>query len=408
MREILATNMLERIVLAFIVYQVINFFYFPLSTTFPDEQRFLTEAIKFSETFEFWTGNSRAWEMPFTAIIYGLIYKLFYNIDHTIIVIRLMQSIMVIFQAILIYRISQIVFKNDEVAFLSFNLMLFYPFFIFYQGLLLSETLFITLFLSGFYFLYRWYENDLLLDRYLVLASVTLTFSLYVKGTLSIFPPVLITLFYFLNKFSLKKAILVFIVSILVYIILMSSWWIRNYYIFDKFVPFTTSSGMNLYLGANEYNKYGDISWATSVEQEFVLETNNIKDEIERNNTYKEKAISFITNNPLQYLKLMWLKFQRYYSFTFNSKKFDNLFYNLISMLSYGVVITFALLFFILNLSMWKKFSAIYLVIGYFTLIHIVFIASIRYRLPLEPLFILMASYSMVHLKNKILSRKNE
>jgi hypothetical protein len=35
---------------------------------------------------------------------------------------------------------------------------------------------------------------------------------------------------------------------------------------------------------------------------------------------------------------------------------------------------------------------AIYLVVGYFTLVHIVTIASLRYRLPLEPLLIILAA----------------
>jgi len=35
----------------------------------------------------------------------------------------------------------------------------------------------------------------------------------------------------------------------------------------------------------------------------------------------------------------------------------------------------------------------IYLLIGYFTLVHVVTIASLRYRLPIEPFLIVMAAY---------------
>jgi hypothetical protein len=35
--------------------------------------------------------------------------------------------------------------------------------------------------------------------------------------------------------------------------------------------------------------------------------------------------------------------------------------------------------------------APIYLLIGYFTIVHIVTIASLRYRLPLEPLLVLLA-----------------
>ena len=65
---------------AFFVYQGINFIYFPLDTIFPDEDRFITRAILFANTFVFGVGDgdgvASAWEMPFTSILFALFYKI--------------------------------------------------------------------------------------------------------------------------------------------------------------------------------------------------------------------------------------------------------------------------------------------------------------------------------------------
>ena len=92
---------------------------------FPDESRFLQEAVEFAKTGEFKIGDNRAWEMPLTAILYGLIYKLFNDIENTIICIRILQSLMLIFQSVLLYKISFIIFKNKEVSFITFVIVLF-------------------------------------------------------------------------------------------------------------------------------------------------------------------------------------------------------------------------------------------------------------------------------------------
>jgi len=394
------------VLIAFAFYQCVNFIYFPAGISFPDEQRFLNEAIKFATIGEFWTDSSRAWEMPLTAIVYGYIYDIFHNTESTIITIRVMQSLLLILQASLIYKIALILFRKKEVAFISFIIMLFYPFFVYYQALLLSETLFITLFITSFYFLYRWYEEGFRLSIYFILTNIFFTFTIYSKGTLSVLPPLLISIFYFLNTYNFKTTIKVFGYSLMLYMIVMSSWWVRNYTIFDKFIPFTTSSSMNLYLGANEKNEFAGVDWSKDVDIDFVNKVNSVKDEKERSQIYKQKALEFIKNDTRQYMKLMWLKFKRFYNFTFNADDFSSIYYNLLSIFSYGIVMVFALITFVLSIKDWKRLSAIYIVVGYFTLVHIVYIASLRYRLPIEPLLILLASYSLMIFKDRVFGNK--
>ena len=271
---------------------------------------------------------------------------------------------------------------------------------------MLSETIFITIFLIAFYYLYKWYEAGFEINKYFILTNIFFTLTLYSKGTLSILPPLLITLFYFCNKLNIKVSIKIFIYSSIIYILIMSVWWIRNYTVFDKFVPFTTSSAMNLYLGANKNNKNGGVDWSKDIEPSFVKDTNKIKDELRKNSVYKDQAMKYIKNNPEQYIRLMFLKFKRFYNFTFNADSFNSVYYNILSILSYGTMIIFSIICFYLSRKNWKTLAPIYIVIAYFTLIHVLYIASLRYRLPLEPLFIIMASFSIILFKNKIIKDK--
>lgn len=381
--------------IAFVFYQIVNFVYLPIDTIFPDERRFLNESIKFALTNEFWMGDRRAWEMPLTAIIFGSIYKVVNNIDIFIIVVRVFQSVLLIIQAILAYRISQILFEKREIAHITYTIFIFYPFFIFYQSLLLSEMIFNTIVLMAFYMLYKWYQSEFSLNKYFYLVNIIFVFGIYSKGSLSVLPPIVIALFCLLNTKKLRYSIKILLLSCIIYLLLMSLWWVRNYYIFDKFVPFTTSSGANLYLGANPNNKFGGIHWTYDVEIDFVEKTNNLTDEVLINNIYKERALSFISSNPDRYLELMWLKFKRFYSITFNAEKYNTLFYNLLSIFSYGVVLCLAIITIVYQYNNFNKLSAIYLFIGYFTLLHIIFIASIRYRLPIDMFLIILSSFSI-------------
>jgi len=394
-------------IFAFFVYQGINFIYFPLSITFGDEGRFINEAIKMSQIGEFWNFKDRAWEMPLTAILYSAFYTILGNERDLIIIVRLFQSLLLILQAVLLYKISLKIFDDKISAFLTFVIVLFYPFFIYYQALLLSETLFNTILVVSFYYIYKWYENDFILDKTFIFANVFLVLSIYVKGTLSILPPLLLAVFFLMNKYELKGTLKVLLFSIGFYIILMSPWWIRNYSIFNQFVPLTTSSGKVLYLGNNPANKFGGNDMAVDVNVEEFVKIALIEDELEKNRVFKEKAIEFIKNNPDRFLELMILKLKRFYNIIPNAEKFSQGYYKWVSLLSYGAIFILFLASIFIHIKYFKRLSAIYILFLYFTLLHMIFIASLRYRLPLELFMILLSSNILSLLYRRINASKN-
>lgn len=388
-------------IFAFLAYCVYNFIYLPAHTLFPDESRFMGEAIDFVKYGEFRTGSDRAWEMPLTGIFYGLIYSIIGSETYFVYAVRFLQSLMLILQAFMMAEISLLLFKDLKASKLTFVIILFYPFFIYYQALLLSETIFITFLIGAFLAFYKWYEDDFIMNKNFYLYIVMITLSVYTKATLSFFIPILAPLVVLVISKNLLKSSKVLFFSVLTYTILLSPWWIRNYIIFDAFVPFSTSSGMNFYLGNNERNLNGGCDWSQDVDVKKVEYLNSIKSEIERNKAYTSEAKQYIVENPGRFIELAVLKFKRYYNVVPNAEGFNRGLYKWISILSYGVILALALYGTIVTRKEYKKLFPIYLLFVYFTLIHIIIITSLRYRLPLEPFMILLASTGIVSIINR-------
>ncbi|MCV6607976.1 MAG: hypothetical protein OIF32_07185, partial [Campylobacterales bacterium] len=118
----------------------------------------------------------------------------------------------------------------------------------------------------------------------------------------------------------------------------------------------------------------------------------HIKDPKLKDEVMKEAGINWIKENPTDWLILELKKLKRLYSPVFYDKGYDKWYYNLISILSYGVIFILFLFSLYRYRSKFTLYSPMLLYAFLLTGVHLVFIASIRYRLPIEPFMIIMAS----------------
>ena len=97
-------------------------------------------------------------------------------------------------------------------------------------------------------------------------------------------------------------------------------------------------------------------------------------------------------NNPTDWIILEFRKLKRFFSFTFYAPQFQKWYYNLISIMSYGVVF----ILFLYGLFKFKNYFWLYSPLLLYSIlltgVHLVFIASIRYRLPIEPFMVIISS----------------
>lgn len=375
----------------FLVCVAIDLYYFPATTVFPDEQRFLGSAARLAASGEFWVGADRAWEMPGTALFYAPAVWAF-GTQGAIIAIRIAQAVLLVIQCALIASIARRLFNKPGTAFVAACIAAFYPFFWFYQGLLLSETLFNTLLLGGVAALYWWRDRGLRFDVAFVLTCLLFAAATLTKATLTLLPPLLIAVSAWAAGAAWRRTIAVLVAASCLYAAFMSPWWIRNATVLHAFVPFTTSSAMNLYLGNNRNNPNVGIDWAQDAEPGVVAAINALPDELARQRAYAKAARDYIEENPVTFVRAAALKFLRFWNVVPNANEYRSRFYAIISIASFGSVLLLALIGALLQWRRWRILAPIYLFIGYFTFIHVVTIASLRYRFPIEPLLIVLAA----------------
>lgn len=370
---------------------IVNLFYFPSTTVFADEQRFLASAVRLAATGEFWVVADRAWEMPGTALFYAPAVWLF-GPHAAIVPIRFAQSILVTVQCGLIAFIAQRLFGKGTAGLIASWLAALYPFFLFYQGLLLSETLFNLLLLTGVAALYVWRDRGSRIDAAFFVACLCFALATLTKATLTILPPLLMAATAWTAGATLRRAVTILVAASCLYAAALSPWWIRNATLLHAFVPFTTGSAQNLYLGNNPHNPTAGVDWASDVDPTVVAKIQALPNEVERQRAFSQAAVDYIKDNPAVFVRAAVKKFVRFWNPVPNATEFKTAIYSIVSAASFGPVLALALLCAVWRWRQWRLLAPIYLIVGYFTFVHVVTIASLRYRLPIEPLLIVLAA----------------
>jgi 4-amino-4-deoxy-L-arabinose transferase-like glycosyltransferase len=375
----------------FLACAAVDLFYFPHTTVFPDEQRILGSAIRLASSGEFWVGADRAWEMPGAALFFAPAVRLF-GPHAAVVPIRFAQAMLLVVQCALIASITHRIFGSRSAAFLASCIAALYPFLIFYQGLLLSETLFNTLLLAGVASFYWWRDRGLRVDFALVIASLCFALATLTKATLTILPPLLLAATAWTAGANLRRTVTILIASSCLYAAFMSPWWIRNAVVLHAFVPFTTGSAQNLYLGNNAHNPDAGIDWSRDAEPAIVAKISALPNELARQQAFGQTARDYIKANPEAFVRAAAKRFVRFWNIVPNAAEFRTGLYSIVSAASFGPVLVLALACAFRRRTQWRLLTPLYLIIGYFTFVHVVTIASLRYRLPLEPLLIILAA----------------
>jgi hypothetical protein len=231
-----------------------------------------------------------------------------------------------------------------------------------------------------------------------------------VKPTLDILNPILIVLFIgVVHKSGYKKIFKYLSVYSVIYIVLLLPWWVHQYEKYGEFVRFSLADGIVLYSGNNPLNTSGGGVGRDNGSSDMNLEQfNYIENPVRRNEAMKKSAIDYIMKNPYRFLELAGVKFTRFWRLWPHAESYQQWYTIAASLLSYGVVLLFAIGFIFRNVgSFFWKLTPIFSLFGYLTLVHMVTIGSIRYRFPLEPFLIVFAGYFLIDIfKNKLWVRQ--
>ena len=339
--------------------------------------------------------------MPGYPIFLFLSDKIFSNY---LILDILVSSLSVITISMLYYEI----FEDLNGAKICAFLFAVYPFNIYYSTAMLSENSYVFFNILGFLFLYQ--------NKY-ILAFISIVCSILIRPTLDILTILIILSFsYFVFKDSFRDSAKKILFFILIYSFMFSPWWIYNYKRFDQFVRLNLGFGTVLYSGNNELNKTG----GGNLHEDFNFDLVKNVAPMEADKILKDEAIKFIINNPLRFIDLSVKKFFRFFNIHPNYKSTNIIGVNpeqeeknkilslliFISGLSMVSLYGFSLLsLFFLKKDKMKKIVPLLIYFFLLTGIHMVTIASIRYRFPLTFILIILSSFSISNVINKF---KNE
>ena len=221
----------------------------------------------------------------------------------------------IVLSLISIFMIYSIIKNLTENKFLikSFTIAFaFFPINIYASSQISSVSLQILLSLIFFYYLLLIFKKNKL--KYILIFSVIGGLLILIRGEFLIL--YFFTLFYFFIFY--KRQLKLILVSLSLTLLTISPYLIRNYLYFDN-LTLTKSFGYNLLKGNNpSFKVEGDIELIEKIKKENNLALDN-NYEFELDNILRDKALSFIRNNPIEYFKLYLLKIFSFLFFDINS-----------------------------------------------------------------------------------------
>lgn len=343
-------------------------------------------------------------DAPLTPYVYSLLYPFSKLVG--IKAFALGNIILATLTIVLGYKISLEIFERREVAFTTALLFAIYPFFNFYAITILTETIYIFFLYAALLFAVRFLKyfslRDIIWFSFIFALSTLTRFA-----DLSMFPFFLLLFLIFMLRSgkSPLSAGRMLLVAIAVFFLTMTPWWIRNYSVHGEFVATSVGeSGKVFYSGNNPKNQSGGGIGKIDVD---FSSFEHIQDLKERDRAMWKAGIEWIKENPRDWMVLEIKKLIRFYSPIFYAEQYNKWYYNLISVLSYGIIFLLFLYSLFQHRTKFLYYSPLLLYTVLLTAVHLVFIASLRYRLPLEPFMIIMAAPIITQLLVKKRFEKN-
>jgi hypothetical protein len=293
--------------------------------------------------------------------------------------VRLIQAVL---SALVVWQVFSITSRlfNRPAGMLAALIPVLDPFEIYFCGMILNETLFISLLLAAMYSVLRMQENW----RWLMVAGVCLGLGSLAKPSLCYLPLFLIPFLAFWWRNWLRAAWLTAAVCV-VQLAVLSPWLIRNHQRLGVYT-LSTMDGRSLYEALGEGATGGP---AMNIVKWPALSPG--LNEVEQNKAIKTAAIQHARENPGWALRLSVRKFCRFWSPVLNFERFRTWRY---SVMSAGWYLPVMALFFVAawrHRSEWRDWLWLLAPAIYFMLLHAIFVGSVRYRTPIMPLICCIA-----------------
>lgn len=339
-----------------------------------------------------------AWRPPG----YPFILAIFMHLGANTIFLRIVNFIALAISMKLLYSILRP--QSGLAALLGIILILAYPVVFYTASTIYPQTIATTLLLLSILLFYKsktittWASIVIgIAQGILILMIPTFIFSL-----------IFLCAWTFLRKIPhrLKTSLLIFVVALLV----ITPWTIRNYIVFDAFVPVSTNSGINFLLGNSPHT---EPNLGVNIDLSEYRAGNSFKNEVEADNYYRDQAFEYIKNNKWKSFKLYIEKFFNYFttSNVLATASEGSAVRTLVLTLSYGLLLALAIVRLIYTykspLTKFEWFLLLFYVLNGASMA--LFFTRIRFRLPFDFILILFgAPFAAFLLYNFVIGNRTD
>jgi 4-amino-4-deoxy-L-arabinose transferase-like glycosyltransferase len=293
----------------------------------------------------------------------------------------------------LVYLIGRRI-VNEVTGLIGAALAAIYGYFIYFNAALMTETFFIVLVLASLYLGLELKEQPTPM-RFVWLGLTLGLASLLRQTMLLVAPFLLVWLAWELRQRSIWWW--TFGLPVTVMAVLIAPWTIRNYLVYDRFLPLNSNAGYALF-ASNHPNLETD--WRNEEVVVPVPEDLIGQNEAELNQALTDRGIQFIVADPRRYLWLTLDKTQEYFRFwpTSDSSEMSNL----VRVSSFGLYLPFMLLGLYLSLSRWRRFTVLYVFMVVHTGLHLLSWPAPRYRMPVDAVLMVFAALAVGELARRL------
>lgn len=264
-----------------------------------------------------------------------------------------------------------------------------YPGFIYYSGAIVTETPYILLVCLAVNVLLTAQRAQNALWRWPLAGALLGLATLCRSALLAFVAPVAIWVF--LTRPSKRWAAWEAALVIAGFCAPMGAWWGRNYAIHQTLVAATTEGGYTLWVTNNERADGGGHCFWPDDKASF-----DGLSEVQIDRRFYQLGVAYIRAHPGRFLELAAAKFVRFWRlWPHASEPSVGLIPAVIAGATFTPVLLLAAAGAFAERRRWRDLSLLYLLIAYYTVLHMVFMAITRYRLPIEPFLIILASQQL-------------
>ncbi|MDI6808897.1 MAG: glycosyltransferase family 39 protein [Candidatus Eisenbacteria bacterium] len=320
----------------------------------------------------------------------------------TVVNARLLQSLLGALTVLFLYFIGKILLGVTAARLSSFVAAL-YPFLVYISSALIPQCIFAFLLASAFVLLVL--SGEKRRPSLLIPSGISFGLSaLFVPLILPVMPAFALWLM-ISDRIRIRKRLVNVLILTVFTTLPVFLWGMRNYVVEGKFIPIARM-GARAFFAANNPLATAE---KTSMEERSKMFTPDMMQEIARSregsavadSVYMERTKRFVRENPQKFISLCAKRFVYFfdlYPSTFSKNPHTGKLYKAVSVVSFTPVLVFSLLGTLLLGRRWRKMFIVVLVPLLFALFHSFFTTSVRYRIPVEPYMILLASCGFLSL----------